>query len=70
MNDLLRSLLDLERIPVDAGPIRLAWTHALPGWLWVARENAVGWWLAGEGVRRYSGVPATFRNFRNLAERA
>ena len=36
MNDLLRSLLDLERIPVDAGPIRLAWTLALPGWLWVA----------------------------------
>ena len=36
MNDLLLSLLDLERIPVDAGPIRLAWTHALPGWLWVA----------------------------------
>lgn len=48
MNQLLRSLLDLEVIPADAGPIRLAWTHPLPGWVW----------LAGAGLALLVGLEA------------
>lgn len=48
MNQVLRSLLDLETIPADAGPIRLAWTHPLPGWVW----------LAGAGLALLVGLEA------------
>ncbi|MHC5001733.1 MAG: hypothetical protein ACYTJ0_01280 [Planctomycetota bacterium] len=32
---LARWLLDIDSIPADADPLRLAWEHPLPGWLWM-----------------------------------
>ncbi len=54
MNDLLRLLLDLDRIPADAGPIRLAWTQPLPGWVWLLAV-AVAIALGAEAYRRMPG---------------
>ncbi|MHC4992662.1 MAG: hypothetical protein ACYTGC_16955, partial [Planctomycetota bacterium] len=31
----VRWLLDIDSIPAEAEPIRLAWEHPIPGWLWM-----------------------------------
>ena len=53
-NDLVRWLLDLERIPADAGPLRLTFENAWPVWVW-ALLAMIAAALAFHGYWRLTG---------------
>ncbi|MFK7959239.1 MAG: hypothetical protein AB8G96_01835 [Phycisphaerales bacterium] len=56
---LVRWLLDLDLLPEDAGPLRLAWERGLPAWMWllIVLGAAALAWIA---YRRMAG-PRTWR---------
>ncbi len=65
-SNLLRWLLDIDRIPKDADQIRLVWQLAWPGWLWtvlllVAAAFAIWSYARLDGKRLGRGTLAILR---------